>query len=67
MAKRKTQQEKDDEYFEKMKDTIIRDLRDGRDPHSLAWSIGRYNKEWVERLTKLRNEIYLEWKEGVWI
>lgn len=60
MAKRKTQEEKDDEYFEKMKDTIMRDLKNGRHPHALAGSIGRYNQTWIDRLTKIRNDVYLK-------
>ena len=63
MAKRKTQEEKDDEYFERMKDTIMEDIKRWRSPHALAGSIGRYNQTWIDRLTKLRNEIYLEWEK----
>lgn len=48
-----------------MEDTIMRDLRNWRDTHALAGSIWRYNQTWIDRLNKIRDEIYLEWKKWV--
>ena len=61
MGKRKTQEEKDVEYFEKMKKSIYKDLEWGRDPHAICWSIGRTSEWWINKITNLRNEVYL-WK-----
>jgi hypothetical protein len=49
----KKQEQKERDYFEKMKSTILEDIADGRDTLSLAGSIARpaerlhfYMKEW---------------------
>jgi hypothetical protein len=53
MKQTQKQLKKEIDYFEKMKKTILEDIKDGRDASSLAGSIGRpleilckYMKEW---------------------
>lgn len=41
MKQNKKQLQKEQEYFEKMKDFIIEDIKDGRDASALAGSIAR--------------------------
>ena len=57
---RKTQEEKDLEYFEKMKVSIIDDLKRWRHPSAIMWSINRTTDWWKNKLQWLHKEYFPE-------
>ena len=48
--KRKTEEEKNLEYFDKMKDSIKEDIKRWRDISAIMWSINRYWEWWKSKL-----------------
>lgn len=65
---RKTQEEKDLEYFEKMRDSIIRDIENWRNISAIMWSINRRWDWWKNKLESIideyaYNESILSWYE----
>lgn len=58
--KRKTQLDRDIEYFERMKSTIYRDLSDWRDISALLGSIARSGDWWVNKLKEVKKEVLWE-------
>lgn len=57
MGKRRTQEEIDLVYLERMRDTITRDLEDGRDIFAIMGSINRYSYWWQQKLNDMKKEI----------
>lgn len=54
----KKQEEKDLEYFEKMKDWILKDIKRWRDVFAIMWSINRTNYWWKNKLELLHNKYF---------
>ena len=54
---RKTEEEKDLEYFEIMKESIVLDLMNWRHIWAIMWSINRTNDWWRNKISTLKFEI----------
>jgi len=55
---KKTQEEKDLEYLEKMKKCIIEDIERWRDISAILWSINRNSDWWKNKLQEMEDWFY---------
>ena len=60
---KKTKEEIDLEYFEKMKNFILDDIKIWRDISVIMWSINRYSEWWKSKLQAIYDEYHPKQKK----